>query len=332
MMKTKQYIALALTFLLTLGAMTSCSAKADMEGMTTNDALYDSAYTDRMESSVEKPSSAGGVSVGTSAAEDSLSSASSAEFATKIIKTVKMTTETKEFDRAMTELDRLITENGGFVESSSSNGQSLYNSGVYRRNADYTVRIPAEKLESFLSASRQLLNVTYSHASSQNITTEYYDLQSRLEVLRTERESLNAMLEKADTVENMLLIRDRLYNVIEEIESYETQIRLYDSLVSYSTVYLTVEEVVEYTKVTTEQPGWGTRLLDAFRESWKDFADNFQDFTVGLLYAVPTLMVLGLIATAIALLLRGLIRRQKRVSGEKKTRAKKNGENEPPQS
>ena len=323
MMKTNRLIAVALTLVLTLTALVSCAAKADMESM--NQAIYDGMYSesaDMMEvitstSASSKPSSAGNANLGGTVDVDSVTT-ESAEFASKIIKTVNMNTETKEYDRAITELERLITENGGFIESSSSNGQSLHQSGVYQRTAKYTIRIPAEKLEVFLSASQQLLNVTYSHVGSQNVTTEYYDMQSRLEVLRTERDALNAMLEKADTVDNMLMIRDRLYNVIEEIEAYETQLRLYDSLVAYSTVHMTVDEVVEYTRIIEQEPTWGERLVEAFKESWEDFADGFQDFTVGFLYAIPTLMVLGVIAVVIILILRVFIRKQKRIRAEKR--------------
>ena len=310
-MKTTRIIAATLTLLLTLAAFVSCGAKADME--SDRNMAFDMMYSESMNAesttaSTSKPSSAGNAFGATA---DGVEMPNTSEFASKIIKTVNMNTETKDYDRAIAELDRLITENGGFVESSSANGQSLDYAGVYRRSAKYTVRIPAEKLESFLSASQQLLNVTYSHSTSENITAEYYDIQSRLEVLRTERDALNGMLEKATDVESMLSIRDRLYNVIEEIESYETRLRVYDSLVSYSTVHMTVDEVVEYTKVKVEEPTWGERLVEAFKESWQDFARGFQNFTVGFLYAIPTLIVLGVIATGVALVLRVIIRRRR---------------------
>jgi len=333
MKKALRPIALTLTVILTLTCLISCARSAKGESM---DIMYDAGPMDMQtavieSSKTEKPSSAGNVLTGSSTAD---STTSTAEFASKIIKTVHMDTETKEFDRAVAELDRLITENGGFIESASTNGQSLYHSDVYRRSAKYTVRIPAEKLNTFLAASEQLLNVTYSNTDSQNVTTEYYDIQSRLEVLRSERDALTAMLDKADNVENMLSIRDRLYNVIEEIESYETRLRLYDSLVSYSTVHLNIEEVVEYTEIKVEEPTWGERLAEAFTESWKDFADGFQDFTVSLLYAIPTLMVLGVIAAVILVIVLTIVRKQKRIREEQRAayqarrNAQQNNENE----
>ena len=321
-MKTKRILAVTLALLLLASSLVSCAAKAEMD---INHAFaQDSMYTEnvRVESTtaaMSKPSAAGSA---LGATADSAEMPNTSEFAAKIIKTVSMNTETKEYDNAISELDRLITENGGFVESSSTNGQSLDYNGVYRRSAKYTIRIPAEKLNDFLSASQQLLNVTYSHSTSENITAEYYDIQSRLEVLRTERDALNGMLEKATDVDSMLSIRDRLYNVIEEIESYETRLRVYDSLVSYSTVHMTVDEVVEYTKVQVEEPTWGERLVEAFKESWENFADGFQDFTVGFLYAIPTLLVLGAIAAVVVLILRNAIRRRRAARSDSKDQPK----------
>lgn len=310
-MKTTRILAVALALLLLSASLVSCAAKADME--SGRDMAYDMMYAENSKSesitsATSKPSSAGSAFGATA---DAVEMPNTSEFAAKIIKTVNMNTETKEYDQAISELDRLITENGGFVESSSANGQSLDYNGVYRRSAKYTIRIPAQQLDTFLSASQQLLNVTYSHSTSENITAEYYDIQTRLEVLRTERDALNAMLEKATDIDSMLSIRDRLYNVIEEIESYETRLRVYDSLVSYSTVHMTVDEVVEYTKIQAEEPTWGERLVEAFKESWEDFAVGFQNFTVGFLYAIPTLLVLGVIAVAVILILRVIIRRQR---------------------
>jgi hypothetical protein len=158
------------------------------------------------------------------------------------------------------------------------------------------------------------------------VTGEYYDIQARIRVLESERAAYEEMLKQSMDIDYLLQVKDRLYNVIEEIESYETRLRVYDSLVSYSTVYLTVDEVVEYTRVKVEEPTWGERLVEAFKESWQDFAKGFQNFTVGFLYAIPTLMVLGVIAVVVVLILRVLLRRR---AVAKAKRAEEKGREKP---
>lgn len=48
-------------------------------------------------------------------------------------------------------------------------------------------------------------------------------------------------MEQAETTEDLLAIESRLTDVRYQLESAASQLKLYDSLVSYSTVYLTVE-------------------------------------------------------------------------------------------
>ena len=124
------------------------------------------------------------------------------------------------------------------------------------------------------------------------------------------------MLKQSDDVSYLLAIKDRLYNVIEEIESYKTQLRVYDNKVSYSTVTLTLDEVITYTQVPSPRETFGARIGRAFRESWQNFADGFQRFTVNLVSAIPTLLVLAAIGGGATAILLPRIRRAKQKKNE----------------
>ena len=246
------------------------------------------------------------------------------DYESKIIKKYWMETETKQFDDSIAKLEALINSANGYTESSSVTGKSIYNSSSIRRTAKYVIRIPASKVEEFVKNTESMLNVISSNSTAENVTVQYYDLQSRYEVLEAEKIALNDMLEKASTIDNMLKIRNQLNNVIAEMESIKTQLKVYDSLVSYSTVTLTINEVVEYTEIQEEEPGWGERLGTAFKESWKDFADNFQDFTVWFLYAFPTLLVLGIIATGVGIAVHFMNKKTKKQWEERKKKQSEN--------
>jgi hypothetical protein len=221
---------------------------------------------------------------------------SGVEYQTKIIRTVTQRAQTKSFDAAVASIESLVPQYGGYVESSHVNGTG-YNGNKGSRSANYTIRIPAEQLDAFLSAAGELYVVAYSNSTVSNVTAQYYDIVTRLETLRAEQESLEGMLKEAKDISTMLQIKDYLYQVIYEIESYETQLKLLDSRVSYSTLHLTVDEVVEYN--TEVEQSWGERLVAAFKQSWVAFGRGFQGFTVFLVAAFPTLMVLGAIAAVI---------------------------------
>ena len=220
------------------------------------------------------------------------------EFDTKIIKKYNLDTETKTFNVSIDAVENLIETMNGYIESSSVTGRS-YNNGQTQRIAKYVIRVPAVDVENFVKNTSSMLNVISSNSTAQNVTAAYYDLQSRYNVLEAEKTALNNMLAQASTVDTMLKIRNQLNDVISEMESIKTQLKVYDSLVSYSTVTLKITEVVEYTPIDVEKPSWGSRFVDAFKESWANFAENFQDFTIWLTYAFPTLLVLGILAALV---------------------------------
>lgn len=238
------------------------------------------------------------------------------EFERKIIKTVNIYGETKKFDDTIADISSYVDEFNGYIENYSLSGQSYnYYGSRYSRNAEYTLRIPAEELDSFLNRLEGRINIVKNQASIDDISAQYYDIVSRLETLEAEKNALVKMYEQADTIEYMLKVQERLYNVIEEIEAYNTRIKYFDGKVAYSTVNLSISEVVEYTEIH-EKESWGERLGDAFKDSWVDFGKNFQSFSVWFVGAIPTIITIGFIAGIVSLVV-ALISRKARKKSKK---------------
>ncbi|MBR7184588.1 MAG: DUF4349 domain-containing protein [Clostridia bacterium] len=231
----------------------------------------------------------------------------------KIVKTMRITAETKAFDDATAAIEALCAELGGYIETSSRSGGSLHNSGsVVARSASYTLRIPAEQLDAFRAGMGDTINVVNESTSIDDITDSYFDVDTRLATLRTQEERLLAMLEKATELEYLITLEQRLADVRYQIESYTGTIRRYDSQVAYSTVRLSLDEVIEYTAVTPAPKTFGERMGIAFRDSWADFADGCKDFAIGFVYALPTLLVIAAILAIIVGLLVAVIKRANR--------------------
>ena len=62
-----------------------------------------------------------------------------------------------------------------------------------------------------------------------DVTLRYVDVDSHKKALETEQERLLALLEKAENVEDIITIENRLSDVRYELENYESQIRLLDN-------------------------------------------------------------------------------------------------------
>lgn len=233
----------------------------------------------------------------------------------KIIKTFDIGSETKDFDAAISSLHTLIAEHGGYVESSTSSNKSLNNkSDSYTRYASYTVRVPAENAEAFVGSVGTLFNITSNKSYVEDISETYYSIEARLEELQVERDSLMQVLEQPETAKDYdlwLTVNQRLSEVRQQIAVYQGQINRYDSRVAYSTVNLSINEVIHFTEVS-ENRSFGSRLGAAFREGWSNFTVGMQDFIIWFAEALPVLLLLGAIATGVVFIIRAARKKKKK--------------------
>ena len=93
------------------------------------------------------------------------------------------------------------------------------------------------------------------HTYTENVTSQYYDTQARLTAYQTQEARLLEMMEKAETVEDIITIEEKLTDLRYRIESLQSTLKNWDRQVSYSTISLDVEEVQEYTPETPAAKG-----------------------------------------------------------------------------
>ena len=242
-------------------------------------------------------------------------------YESKIIQTASLDTQTKNFNSAIAELEKFVKELGGYIESSNITGNNLDSTYYKGRNAKYSLRIPAAKFDEFLSYAESNLHIISTTTTSTDVTVNYYDLKSRLSVLEAEKQALNQMLEKATTISDMLSIRNRLTDTISDIEAIETQLRIYDSKVNYSTITLRVNEVVEYTAIEEKEPTWWSRITTAFVESWSGFAKWWQNFSVWVVFAIPTLVIMAFFGSIIGVIVH-FVKKNKKLKQKEKNESK----------
>lgn len=235
----------------------------------------------------------------------------------KLIRDANLSIETKEFDALIENLQNQIGSFGGYVESMNESGNSYRSSA--RRNAYIYARVPAEKLDEFLSTVDGMGNVIQKGISTRDVTSSYVDMESRLKVLETEKESLQKIMASAETTTEMLETQARLYDVIEEIEAYEAQKRSYDSQIAYSSVSINIQEVIELTP-QPEETRW-EELTRRFTQSLGDLGEAIVDFGIGFVVALPWILVIGAVGAVIFLAIYLPIRAKSR-----KRRAKKAAE------
>ena len=221
------------------------------------------------------------------------------DFAEKMIYSARVTLETTEFEKTLQSLEGLITSYGGFIESSYVTGQSYsskWNNYEPRRSAEYVIRVPSTGFKSMINDFSGIGNVTEQRDWAENITEQFYDSQSRLNTLKVEEERLLAMLEKAETVADMIDLESRLSEVRYSIESVTSRLRNWQNQVDYSTITVSISEVKELTTIVEPQRTYWEEIGDGLSATIKGVGNFFKQAFKWLIVALPVLAVLGIIA------------------------------------
>lgn len=239
----------------------------------------------------------------------------------KLVKTVEISMETKEYKECIASLQAAASANGGYVETSDieSNG---YNERS-NRYARIVFRIPADKLDAFLAGTDEKGRTVSKTENVVNVTMEYVDTESRIKACEAERDSLLAILEKAQTVEDIISVRTRLTEVNYEIETYTAQLRVLQNRVGYSTVTVSIREVE---RVTEEETSLGSEIKNRFLESWDSLVEFLRSALVGFVGGLPIILPLAAIAAVIIILLKRRMKKRKNRKESKKTEAKSENE------
>lgn len=242
--------------------------------------------------------------------EDGATEVPEAATGRKLIRNVELYAETEAFDELIPALQAQVEVLGGYIENIRVYDVSTYyveNRLEKQRNANITARVPQEKLDGFLSQVGQQTNVTSRSESVEDVTLQYVDLESHKKALLTEQERLLALMEQAESVEDIIAIEGRLSEVRYQIESMESQLRTYDNKIDYSTVYLSIEEVRKYSAPQTANV-W-QRIGTGFMKSLEDIGFGIRDFAIYFVIDLPYI-ILGLLGIVVAFfVLRALLKR-----------------------
>ena len=292
----KKFLALLLALIMTL-ALVGCGASAPkteafMDMTTSDDAAMDMGFDTGgapMEDFKEEAEYQNG------AFEEYTSTTGNDKLKdVKMVYTANMDLQTLSFDKADADISALVEEMGGYFEQRSiSNRSSGY------RYAEYTVRVPAEKFNDFCSQMGTLCHLVYKNESADNITESYYDTQSRLVTAQTKLERLQELLRRAESMEDIITIESAISETEWTIENLTGTLRTYDSLVGYSTIYMTLHEVYELSGQGQAPVTFVDRLGESFLDGLKSIGRTAQNFAVWLAYSWFWLLIVVVIVIVV---------------------------------
>lgn len=265
----KRLLPLFLALLLSLSACGSSSGGGDSSAAA-GDASADNGWAE--------------------AAMDAADTAGGADFSAvrrnaKLILNADLSLETQDFEKSAADIEKMTAEAGGYIESSGTYGDTG------SRSANYTLRVPQEKFEQFYAQLGENMHVVSRSRSSEDVTEQYTDIETRLATLQTKHERLLSLLEKADKMEDIIALENALADCEYEIDSLTGSKRRYDDLVGFSTFYINLREVQTLT-ATADGTGFGAQLTQAAKTGARGLADVVRGTILGVVMFWPAVILL----------------------------------------
>ncbi len=203
----------------------------------------------------------------------------------KIIKDGNLKVEVDQLKPTKAEIDSTLKKFDAYYENEN------YTSGTYRSTYHLNIRVPSKNFEALLRAI-EIGNgkILEKNISARDVTDQYVDVAIRLENNKTYLGRYRTLLNKANSIKDILAIQEKIRRIEEEIDSRTGRLKYMDDQVRFSTVRLQLfqeHEVVRAKKVRN----FGEQLAAAFKSG----IDGFLDFSLFLVGIWPFILIFGLV-------------------------------------
>lgn len=220
----------------------------------------------------------------------------------KIIYSTMMSLEVEVFDNAIRQIRDIAEQSGGYVENSSS---YIYHSEpereIYLKQGSIVIRIPVDKYGEIQTRLSNMGHLIHQEETSTNVTEEYIETESRIRMLEVEQDRLLEIMGRADKVEDLIKLEERLNQVRTDLEIYKSKIKNWDQLISFSTFTIDLREVKEIEPIKITSPNLSTKIKSSFNKSLNDIRREFEEIAILMAYMVIP-FILMIIVLAIAFL------------------------------
>ena len=167
--------------------------------------------------------------------------------------------------------------NRGFVAESRSR----------ERAGTLTVRVPSARFDETLSAIRDLGTVSVESLRGRDVTAEYVDLRARLRIEKSRRGVLLRLMDRAESIEQTIRVRNALDETQLRIEQIQGQLRLLNDQTSFATITVDLREEGVAAEVEAAS------IPNAFDRAGAGFIGVIAAIIIGLGYLMP-LVAIGL--------------------------------------
>lgn len=217
-----------------------------------------------------------------------------------IIKTGYLEIRVSSVEEGITNLDVIAKNYGGEILSRSVN---TYQDETF---GSVTLRVEQANFDRAMADIKTSASfVSSEDVSTEDVTSVVLDIEARLTNAKAEEQSYIKILDRATTVEEILMVQSYLSTARANIESYEAQLDYYSSKTSYSIINVSLSEEGA---VQFESPAF--RPLQAIIDAAQTVVDLLQGLVIALIYVVIVGGTVGLPIVIVAWIVTRVLRRK----------------------
>ncbi|MCT1531060.1 DUF4349 domain-containing protein [Sphingobacterium daejeonense] len=200
----------------------------------------------------------------------------------KIIKNGNVSIESKNITKSKKNLDALMKRFSAYYQQETTNNNNDLTS------YNLIIRVPTTSFESMMTALESGEdNVTEKNISAEDVSLQYFDLQSRLKSKRAYLERYQAMVSSAKNVKELLEIQEQIRQLQEDIDSNEATYRNLSNQINYST--LTVNLFEYQANLPMGSNSFWVQIKESINFGW----NIIENLILGIIGLWPVWIILG---------------------------------------
>lgn len=201
----------------------------------------------------------------------------------KLIKTGNINLEIENLSESIVKVEEWISSYGGYISNSSNS----------EKNAWFNIKIPSSKFDDAMNSACSLGKVLNHSENTEDVSEQYYDLESRLQNKKTMKSKLEGYLSNAKDIKDLLEIERELNSVISDIDSMEGRLKRLSNQVEYSTITINLQLPSNHS-----ENGF---IFPDLKNGFSNFLSNFLNFLIGFVKVFFLVILCGIpILAAIA--------------------------------
>ena len=200
----------------------------------------------------------------------------------KLIKRANLVIEKSNIDEVDQLLLNLVERQQGYI----SNSRNWLNSNK-QKHFWFEIRVPVANFNLLVEelSSKEYGQVISRSITTQDVTEEYMDLETRLKNLLAQEERYRSLLDIANEVEEILKIENELNRIRTEVEILQGRKNYLDNQISFSTITV---EFRQPEPISSGSPG----IVRAIRNAISQMIEQFYKIIVFIGTIIPYLLLI----------------------------------------